>query len=66
MYGYVRRSCHIPVQKFYTQVDKLRLRICTDMYGELVISRHRNYTDGLTNYGTGEKRISAKRFFHQY
>ena len=40
MYGYVRRVCYIPAQRFYTQADKLRVRTDTDMYGELVISRH--------------------------
>ena len=64
MYGYVRRVCHIPAQKLYTQADKLRVRRGTDMYGGLVISRHKNYTPNSTNYGTGEKDFQNNDFFN--
>ena len=32
MYGDVRRVCYIPAQILYAQTNKLRVRICTDMY----------------------------------
>ena len=61
MCGYVRRVCYIPAQKLYTQTNKLRARICTDMYGEFAISRHRHYTPAQQITGTdmyGEFAIS--------
>ena len=57
MYGYVRRVCYIPAQILYAQTNKLRVRICTEMYGEFAISRHKYYTPRQTNYGYGYVRI---------
>ena len=60
MYGYVRictdmyryvRIC----TDMYGDVWR-----CTDMYGEFAISRHKYYTPSSTNYGIGEKGVSAK------
>ena len=53
-----------PAQRFYTQLNKLRVWRGTDIYGEFAISRHRNYTPDATNCGYGEVRICAESLLY--
>ena len=54
-YGYIRRVCYIPAQELYTRRNKLRVRSCTDIYGEFVIYQHQYCSPNATNYKSGRK-----------